>query len=232
MPNRKTKPYITYVVVIITVIYLILQLFRFFIIKVDKHQPINYTSIITANITENTYKNEIPILCTVSIPVYNFQSSKELAKAEAQEPTIQYKNYSVPTIDTSFKAYMDYRKITDTTSVQYSLQKQAYTDAEGFRRIGNDYCIALGTYYTNVCGERFLITTESGEQFTGIIADIKMNKHTNRTKQYVIMNNGNANVIEFIINEKKMNKKTLNTGDISDIRFKGNITKIQKIIGD
>ena len=30
--------------------------------------------------------------------------------------------------DSSFKAYMDYRCITDTSSVQYEMQQQAYTD--------------------------------------------------------------------------------------------------------
>lgn len=237
MPNRKTKPYITYVVVIITVIYLILQLFRFFNIKADKQKSVNYIP----HTLEYTYKNnnQIPILHTDELSLYYVKDKKELSKTyakmkntEQKKPTIQYQNYSVPKINTSFKAYMDYRTLSNKTSSQYSLQKKAYTDKEGFRRIGQDYCIALGTYYSRTCGERFLITTESGEQFVGIIADIKDNKHTNYTKQYVAINNGNANVIEFIINERKMNKKTLNAGDISDIRFKGNITKIQKIIGE
>lgn len=53
--------------------------------------------------------------------------------------------------DSSFKAYMDYRCITDTSSVQYEMQQQAYTDGRGFRKIGDDYCVALGTGFTSGC---------------------------------------------------------------------------------
>lgn len=145
--------------------------------------------------------------------------------------TYMYEEINVPNyIDTSFKAYMDYRTLSNITSKQYEIQQQAYTDSLGFRRIGQDYLIALGTFYSNNCGDRFLITLDSGVSFTVMIGDIKMNKHTNETNQYTPMKNGNANLVEFIVDTKKMEKNILKLGDISNLGFKGNVFRIQKII--
>ena len=45
----------------------------------------------------------------------------------------------------AFKCYEDYRALTDTTSLQYQLQQEAYTDEAGHRKVGHRYCIAVGT---------------------------------------------------------------------------------------
>ena len=45
--------------------------------------------------------------------------------------------------ETWFKAYMDYRTITDTESVQYAMQQNAWTDDRGLRRTENDYLVAM-----------------------------------------------------------------------------------------
>lgn len=37
--------------------------------------------------------------------------------------------YEIPNLDTSFKAYMDYRCITDETSQQWEIQQKAWTDS-------------------------------------------------------------------------------------------------------
>jgi len=150
--------------------------------------------------------------------------------------TTQYIEYSVPTnINTSFKAYMPINSITDETSDQYKLKQECYVDDLGFCRINDDYMIALGTYYTSKCGERFLITTDTGEQFTAIIGDIKQDIHTNNTNQYVPMydNENNfigGNIVEFIIDDSIMCNQVIMSGTVSSIKFKGNITEIKKII--
>ena len=46
----------------------------------------------------------------------------------------------IPDVNTDFKTYMDYRAITNTDSVQYALQQEAYTDSQGIRRIDGDVC--------------------------------------------------------------------------------------------
>ena len=62
-------------------------------------------------------------------------------------------------IDNSFKAYMDYKSITNPSSIQYQMQQAAWTDENGFRKYGNDrYMVALGTYYTGYsCGKTFKV---------------------------------------------------------------------------
>ncbi|MGN0620585.1 MAG: hypothetical protein ACI4I9_01855 [Porcipelethomonas sp.] len=133
-------------------------------------------------------------------------------------------------IDTSFKAYMDYRCITDTSSVQYELQQQAYTDERGFRRIGDDYCAALGTGITDGCGERFLITLDSGSSFTVIVSDVKADCDTDSTCCYVPRYDGSGNVVEFIIDSDAADSDMLysgNAGYYSDLS--GNIESIVKL---
>lgn len=115
--------------------------------------------------------------------------------------------------DSSFKAYMDYRCITDTSSVQYEMQQQAYTDERGFRRIGDDYCVALGTGITDGCGERFLITLDSGYSFTAIVADVKSDAHTDATNCYVPRGDNSGNVVEFIIDTDCAESSMLSSGN-------------------
>ena len=47
----------------------------------------------------------------------------------------------IPNCDTSFKAYMDYRCITNKASDQYKLQLSAWTDDMGLRRVDNYYLV-------------------------------------------------------------------------------------------
>lgn len=115
--------------------------------------------------------------------------------------------------DSSFKAYMDYRCITDTSSIQYELQQQAYTDGRGFRRIGDDYCVALGTGITGGCGERFLISLDSGYSFTVVVSDIKSDEHTDATNCYVPRGDNSGNVVEFIIDTDYAESNMLSSGN-------------------
>lgn len=136
----------------------------------------------------------------------------------------------VPNIDTSFKAYMDYRTITNTESAQYKLQQDCWTDENGLRRQTDDYVVAMGTYYSNTIGDRFEITLDNGNNFTVIIGDIKADKHTDSKNMYYPMGDGKGNVIEFIVDAKKLDKTAKNWGDISAIDFfDGEIEEIKKL---
>lgn len=135
----------------------------------------------------------------------------------------------LPQLDTSFKSYMDYRAITCTASEQYALQQQAYTDDLGLREIDGFYCIALGTYYSSQCGEKFKILTDNGNEFYVIVADIKDDRHTDDSNMYVPLSNGNANVVEFIVDTPAMERRVALLGDISGYeQFSGNIVKIER----
>lgn len=132
--------------------------------------------------------------------------------------------------DSSFKAYMDYRCITDTSSVQYEIQQQAYTDSRGFRRVGDDYCVALGTGFTSGCGERFAIYLDSGYSFTAIVSDVKADIHTDSTNCFVPLGENSGNVVEFIIDTDYAGESMLSTGNAGYYEdLSGNVISIEQL---
>lgn len=156
------------------------------------------------------------------------------AMAEAQTGTIKVdkapaKEYAVPYGDTSFKSYMDYRAITNHESAQWILQKKCTTDKHGLRRYGDDYVIAVGSYYSKHIGERITVTLDTGESFTAVVGDLKADKHTDSSNRYTLIGDGRKNVIEFVVDSKCLDRKAKLMGDISYIEgFDGNVTKIVK----
>ena len=135
---------------------------------------------------------------------------------------------TVPDIPTDFKAYMDYRAITDTHSAQYRLQQSAETDENGLRTYHGKYMVALGTYYGEV-GDELTITLDTGESFDVIIGDIKADCDTDATNRYHPMANGGGNVIEFIVDTKQLPHDVRWSGTVSSIEdFAGNVEKIER----
>lgn len=159
--------------------------------------------------------------------------NKGIAEAETATPTVMSavftESMSVPDGDTSFKSYMDYKCITDRNSPQYKLQGECWTDKNGLRRFGNDYVIAVGSYYAESVGERLEITLDSGDKFTAVVGDFKADSHTDNTHRYYPMSDGNKNVIEFIVDTGSLDKKAKRMGDISYVDgFEGNIESVTK----
>lgn len=141
----------------------------------------------------------------------------------------------IPDCDTSFKAYMDYNRITDDTTMQWELQQKAYTNEYGLRKIGTDYCVAVGSYYSETVGERFKIILDNDNEFTVIISDLKKDEHTDSTNRYspVYDENGefySANVLEFVVDTKQLHSMVITLGTVSYYdEFEGNIVSIEKI---
>lgn len=141
----------------------------------------------------------------------------------------------IPDCDTSFKAYMDYSCITDNTTMQWELQQKAYTNEYGLRKIGTDYCVAVGSYYSETVGERFKITLENDNEFTVIISDLKKDEHTDSTNRYspVYDENGefySANVLEFVVDTKQLHSMVITLGTVSYYdEFEGNIISIERL---
>ena len=141
----------------------------------------------------------------------------------------------IPDCDTSFKAYMDYSCITDDTTMQWELQQTAYTDEYGLRKIGTDYCVAVGSYYSETVGERFKITLDNGNEFTVIVSDLKQDKHTDISNQYSPVYDSygefyGANVLEFIVDVDQLHSMVVTLGTVSYYdEFEGNIVSIEKI---
>lgn len=165
------------------------------------------------------------------------EESEEIPDVEIEDEDAQEEYYEPESIsvfsdgfDSSFKAYMDYRCITDTGSVQYEMQQQAYTDSRGFRRIGDDYCVALGTGITYGCGERFQIYLDSGYSFSAVVADVKSDYHTDPTNCYVPRGGNSGNVVEFIIDSDFAEGAMLSSGSAGYYDdLSGNITAIVPI---
>ncbi|MDR0987790.1 MAG: hypothetical protein LBL98_08895 [Ruminococcus sp.] len=153
-------------------------------------------------------------------------------------PEPVYEEFEVPYHNSDFKAYMSFKKITDKTAPQWHYRQNAWTDSNGLRRVGDDYLVAMGTYYTENVGERFRITLDTGNVFTVTIGDIKNPAHTDRYNMYTSVkdNYGNfysANVIEFIVDTDKLDSYAKKLGTVSCLDgLDGNIEKVEKIVGN
>ena len=125
--------------------------------------------------------------------------------------------------DGKFKTYMDYRKITDKNSKQWKLQEQAWTEGRGFRKIGEHFLVAVGTFYTDEVGKELLIEFEDGQRIKAIVGDIKQDKHTDPTNRYVPIN---GNIVEFIVDIEKLDPEVIRRGDVSWLGLNGRIKSI------
>ena len=99
--------------------------------------------------------------------------------------------------------------------------------ADGLRKIGDDYCVAMGTYYSSTIGERFKITMSTGATFTVIISDIKSNRHTDSTHRYTARN---GCMMEFLIDKNCLANCIRVSGNVGSLSlFSGQFAKVEKI---
>lgn len=190
--------------------------------------------IIHSNIHKETVSEGVDILSAPliysegpAIPDFVETETKEMLAPKESAST----SLDIPELESSsFKSYMDFRTITCTASDQYRMQQEAYTDEHGLRKIGDYYCIALGTYYTPRCGATFHIVTDTGNEFDAIVADIKADVHTDVTNRYVPMADGAGNIVEFIVDISKLDDYVKRLGSVGGYDWlSGNIVAIQKI---
>ena len=180
------------------------------------------------------------IVSTSSI-ITVFSPSPMPAKAElikeANPPIrIALTSLGVPSINSSFKTYMDYRTITNKLSPQYSYIKTwGWSDTNGFMRASGErdlgitddyYMIALGSYYGSKIGTKYKITTDTGNVFYGVLCDQKDNTHTNSTHQYA----SNNDVVEFIVDTRKLlsTVKIMGSANVY-MPLNGSIAAVEKI---
>lgn len=175
---------------------------------------------------------------SVKTPTVDYIDCEATGKSEGttDEVAIQYESLDVPDIPSSFKAFMDYRTITDENSRQYQyISQHAQVDEHGFLRAESEtvvpedyYLIALGSFYGTDIGAKYKITTDSGGVFYGVLADCKADKHTNSTNQYTVV--GTPNIVEFIVDTKMLNKAVKYHGSAgAHAPLSGNIVKIERI---
>lgn len=159
-----------------------------------------------------------------------------LAGTTASALTVKYTPMGVPNINSSWKTWMDYRKVTSKNSPQYKfIHKWGWSDSEGFMRCSGEsdlgvtddyYLIALGSYYGTTIGTKYKITTDTGNVFYGALADCKADRHTNSTNQYA----GHNDVVEFLVNDDILNKQVRRTGNANVyMPLNGKIAKIERM---
>lgn len=187
---------------------------------------INSTLVTTASTSVNTTVTEIITTTEETVTEITYLAEMPIEI----ETEVQCDIYTVPEYNTSFKAYMDYRKITDTTTKQWSLQQQCWTDEHGIRRFNTDYCVAMGSGYANEIGDRFQITLDNGETFVVIVSEFKADKDTDDSCRYYEINEDMINILEFIVDENKLINKIKITGTVGTYpHLSGNIIKIEGV---
>ena len=155
--------------------------------------------------------------------VFTSQTESEFIEVEY----IRYNELELPEeADGKFKTYMDYRKITNKNSKQWKLQEQAWTEGRGFRKIGEHFLVAVGTFYADEVGKELLIEFEDGQQIKAIVGDIKQDRHTDSTNRYVPIN---GNIVEFIVDTEKLDPEVIRRGDVSWLGLNGRIKSIWEV---
>jgi hypothetical protein len=168
-------------------------------------------------------RSEKTDLVIYSETVFTPQTEPKFVEVEQ----IVYNELELPKeADGKFKTYMDYRRITDKTSKQWELQQRAWTEERGFRKIGEHFLVAVGTFYADEVGKELLIEFEDGQKIKAIVGDIKQDKHTDSTNRYVPVN---GNIVEFIVDVEKLDPEVIRRGDVSWLGLNGKITSIWEV---
>lgn len=138
---------------------------------------------------------------------------------------------------------MDYRKLTNTRSEQYALQRECYNHDEYGIRVfsygGKDYfCAALGSAYGRTIGDTWTITLECGTVFNVILSDFKDDGTVDNFFGHSDINyDGDKNVInivEFVVDMEYVPEKVVDAGTMSALPefgglygSGGNVAKIE-----
>lgn len=123
-----------------------------------------------------------------------------------------------------FKAYMDYRTITDTSSEQWALQQKAYTGPYGIRKVDGYFCVAMGSKFGTEIGQKFTLEMANGKKIPVILADQKADADTDPTHMYDKL----GGIVEFVVEKESLSSLVKTMGDISyaDYEFYGPIKNI------
>ena len=158
------------------------------------------------------------------VEFHDSQSNEIEPSSESITQSAETSTYDVPARH-SFKSFTYYTSLSEH-SPQGQLQKQAYTDENGLRKVDDYYCAALGTYYAGKIGDKYLVTLSTGVEFKMILCDVKSDAHTDSKHQYT---RSNGCVIEFYVDRQILNPSVKSSGNVSSISgFEGDIISIQK----
>ena len=141
------------------------------------------------------------------------------ARMEATEPIKVVSSTKIikPCTDNTFKSYMDYRMITNTSSEQYKLQQSAYTNEQGLREYKGFILVAVASRYGNV-GDILAIDLEA-DSIYAIIGDIKDKGHDGCSSDR------DGSMVEFIVDTQVIDPKIKSSGNFNDV-YQGKIERI------
>ncbi len=195
-------------------------------IPAEKSADGTLDTTITSAVCETTTEEETVIIETETETETEIITTTKAIETTTRATIKESKtSMHVPSEISNFKSYMDYRTIT--RGAQLELQKQAYTDANGCRKVGNYFCIALGSYYGSEIGAKYRIHLSDGTSFLGILADQKADKDTNATNQYTIYN---RDIIEFVVDTNCLPSAVQLSGSLSSLeKFEGKVVGIDKL---
>ena len=182
----------------------------------------NPTTTTRKTITTTTTTTTITTTTTT-----NLFRSLTTERETASDIIYLYYDLEVPDVP-DFKSWTNFRKSVNRNSGQWAIlnSEGTWTDDNGFRRKGDDYMVAMGSYYTRSLGDRFKITTDKGNVFTVTICDWKNDAHTDAKHQYSV---GTGCIVEFYV-DNNLCSAVRTSGSASSIsELSGKIIEIERI---
>ena len=170
----------------------------------------------------------------------NASEEDEDELVEGEEVTFMY---DLSEYTTNMLCWMDYRKITDTTSMQYRIQEECYTNSlYGIRSYCGDrhniksiipiyhrsiYAVAMGSMFGRELGDIFEVTLMNGTYFYVFLAEFKDDGVTDPDYLGHPCKNFDdedcTNVIEFIVDENSIPKNVKDTGTFTALEEFGGL---------
>lgn len=126
----------------------------------------------------------------------------------------------------SFKSYMPYDSVTTKSSKQYKVRQLAHTSEYGLRKVGDRYCVAVGTTIASNAGTYVDVILQNGTVIPCVVGDIKADIHTNTGN---ITTSDNGCVCEFLVNTKMLPRYIKKTGNISHC-YEEWMSPVEKIV--
>ena len=164
------------------------------------------------------------------IETLKVEEPKEVKKETKEENKPKLEN--VPVCSTSsVKSYMEYRKITNKDSKQWKYINISgkIKNENGYLMEGEYIGVALGSYFGEI-GTKYIFTLDTGKRIKVVKVEEKSDNDTiNGCYQKY-----DKSVIEFVIDTHEFDKSKngyVYNGNFNNLeRFKGNITKIERVL--
>ena len=193
-----------------------------------------YSTISDIAIVDDELEDSTEEISSIQEVTTEKQASQESIEQQSWDNEVSYCMNAEPNVPnynshcvSNFKSYMDYRKVSDSTSAQYSFLRSAdcYTDEiTGIRKVGDRYCVAVGSAYCTEIGTKFNLVLENGNIIKCILGDTKAIKDTDEYGMYCT---GDGSVVEFIVDNSTFNYKKDSSGTVNFVDgFDGAITKV------